>query len=79
MKKFYLILFFSIFSCAYLNAQFGYRVLNKKQNSESFIALKYQDFKDNVIEGFGFPDPTNNESIVFSSEEPKGDTTKIGR
>lgn len=58
------------------NAQFGTRVLNKKQSSRSFVPLKYKTLKDSVGYGYGFPNPTSNNSIVFSQNKPNGEATK---
>ena len=59
-----------------LNAQFGNRFLNKAQSSASFVPLRYQTLNDSIGTGYGFPNPADNQTIVFSQNKPEGEKTK---
>jgi hypothetical protein len=76
MNKIYIVILISFCWIGNLNAQFGYRVLNKEQSSDSFVQLKFQTLNDSIGTGYGFPNPTNNNSIVLSKDKPKGEKTK---
>ena len=76
MKVKYLIVFLFFCLCNTISAQFGYRVLKKKQTSKTFVPQRYisADNKEGV--GFGKPDPTSVDSIIFSESQPKGEETE---
>lgn len=76
MKKIVIVLVIIVCNSYNINAQFGYRVLKKEQSSSSFVKLKYKTFKDSIGTGYGYPNPTNTKSIVFSKTKPEGEKTK---
>ncbi|WP_028376572.1 hypothetical protein [Leeuwenhoekiella sp. MAR_2009_132] len=57
-----------------LCAQFATRNLYKEQAAASFVPLKYTDADGVIVTGYGFPDPTADNSIVFSEHKPEGKT-----
>ena len=75
--KLRLALFLSVLflSQAALNAQFGYRTLTKELPQEAFVKMTYRAMNDSIVEGFGFPTPTSNKSVVFTKTYPQEDET----
>ena len=76
MKRTHYVLLMILSFSIYTQAQIGYRVLNVKQNSEDFKQLMYRTSNDSIGTGFGFVNPVDYSSIVFSKEKPVEGTTK---